>query len=609
MHWQRVKNCRDMLSSRSPWLIATLFGVVWAGAAVIFYWRFPNNLAYPNFYAEDGSILARNILEHGFWHALMITFNGYYIWGLYLLEGGGFALNTLLFGAQLVDLPKAFAIMSYTFLGLIAASPIVFLRRYMSVGWRLVVALAITLVPLPMSDYAIVGTIGNLKFLFVPLALMLILYRVTLPRHHKRLMIVDFGLGLCAYTNVAVYAILPALLLGDGLRPRQLRHLRQLLRRDNVSLWSALGLATIVSYQLIVVATQGIPATPGYLDAPLQKHTLIEIGVARSYLFPLVYWCYHYLSDLVALGLFATLIALIVRYGQRAHYWAYGLILGTVILMTSLFVATRPGVTGLFEHYANGGPDQFFFGQNILAIIAIGLLLADITCRLQLRWRRAIPIAAAILILLPAAQAGSYGRQNFMQRNIGTIKASAQNACTQAGDQVNLALYPVAGFYLSAPRAQVCTPEVAHYQPEEVNLGLTPQTPELVLLSITQAKQTFVSPRDNLNGISLYLGTYANTHITAYQLKVYDATCQNVLRTALLSSRVTDNSSLDIRFSPIGQSAKHQYCFQIYPLTSKPSPLAARLSAPNIYPTGRLTLGGQESPRDLVFSLLYPSQN
>ena len=126
MHWQRVKNCRDMLSSRSPWLIATLFGVVWAGAAVIFYWRFPNNLAYPNFYAEDGSILARNILEHGFWHALMITFNGYYIWGLYLLEGGGFALNTLLFGAQLVDLPKAFAIMSYTFLGLIAASPIIF---------------------------------------------------------------------------------------------------------------------------------------------------------------------------------------------------------------------------------------------------------------------------------------------------------------------------------------------------------------------------------------------------------------------------------------------------------------------------------------------------
>src|SRR3990167_8581423 len=66
------------------------FGVFYFGCLVvsilIFYYRFPNNFSAPNFYAEDGYIFGDTIIKNGFWQALLTTFNGYYIWGVYMLE-------------------------------------------------------------------------------------------------------------------------------------------------------------------------------------------------------------------------------------------------------------------------------------------------------------------------------------------------------------------------------------------------------------------------------------------------------------------------------------------------------------------------------------------
>src|SRR5258708_23281277 len=70
-----------------------IFGALWLVASYLFYRRFPANYLQPNFYAEDGTVFAKNILNYGFWQSLLTTFNGYYIWGLYILEGIAFILN------------------------------------------------------------------------------------------------------------------------------------------------------------------------------------------------------------------------------------------------------------------------------------------------------------------------------------------------------------------------------------------------------------------------------------------------------------------------------------------------------------------------------------
>ncbi|MDB5178145.1 MAG: hypothetical protein JWN01_88 [Patescibacteria group bacterium] len=607
---RKFKQGQALAQRHSGLVLVGVFGLVWAGATVIYFWRFPNNLLYPNFYAEDGSILARNILAHGWGQALMTTFNGYYIWGLYLLEGAGFALNSLIYHGQLVDLPKSFALISYGFLGFTAALPVLLLRPYINLAWRVVAGIAIAFVPLPTTDYAVIGTIGNLKFLFVPIALMLLLYRIALPRSSRRIILADVGLMLCVYTNVTVYALLPAILLADGLRPRQLWHMRGVLRRNNVALWSAVGLGLAVCYQLYVVATQGIPPTPGYLDTPIQPGALVEVGVARSYLFPLIYWCYKSFNNITIIGSALVLTGLVVYFGRQANRRAYALMALAIALMTGLFVATRPGVTALYKGYFGSGPDQFFYGQNIVFLLAIVLLAADGLRRLRPAWRPFAPMLLAGLLLVPTAQAGSYGARDFMQHDIGTIKANAQKACAREGASVTLPLYPVAGFNLSAPRSQVCTAEVEQYRPDEVSLGLTPAGSQLVVLNSEAARQTFVSPRDDLSGLSVYLGTYNRTHISGYRLELYDGGCHNLIRSAELPHRVSDNSFADVRFAAVEHSAGRHYCFGIHAAGIAPaSPLAARLSAAGSYPTGHLTLNGRGDPRSLVFGILYPNQN
>ncbi len=584
------------------------FGLIWGLASLVLYWRFPNNFLYPNFYAEDGSIFTRNILEQGFWGAFMTTFNGYYVWGLYLLEGLGFSLNAWWHQAQLVELPRSLAVVSYGFFGLVAALPMVLLRSYLRWWWRIIVSLGVVFVPLMGSDYAVLGTIGNLKFLFVPLAVMLLLYRLRLPRSARRIVLVDMLVGLCAYTNATVYLLLPILLLADGLRPRQLWHWRQTLRRGNMALWSALGLGVVLCYQLYIVATQGIPATPGYLDTPLQPAALIEVMVARSYLFPFTFWDYRALSDGVAVAGLGLLMGLIWRYGQRAHYGAYVLTFLSVAGMTGLFVWTRPGVTGLFNHYSTAGPDQFFYGQNMIAIIMVVLLLADVVQRLPRRWRVAGPALVAIVVLVLAGQTASYGSRDFMHQTVGTLKASAHKACALPGDRVTVTLYPLPIFTLERPRAEICTAAAMEYRPDIIDLGLKPNTPDLALLHTERVQQTFTSPRDDLSGVAVLVATYQRSWVPDYTFELRDSSCQKTVRTVMLPSSMQDNALVSARFDPIPNSRGRQYCFWIHSAQVNARPLAAYLST-TPYPGGSLKRDETVDTRTLVFHLLYPNMD
>src|SRR6266567_4360896 len=74
-------------------LVSSLYIIAWLVASYLMYRRLPDNFQQPNFYAEDGGVFAYNIINHGFWHALISTFNGYYVWGIYLLEQVGFIVD------------------------------------------------------------------------------------------------------------------------------------------------------------------------------------------------------------------------------------------------------------------------------------------------------------------------------------------------------------------------------------------------------------------------------------------------------------------------------------------------------------------------------------
>ncbi len=86
--------------------------------------------------------------------------------GFNMVLGGG--INTL---------PMVTAGVSAVFLGLCAVLPFALFRRELGSGISLLAGLLLVLVPMYSYDYAILGTLSNLKFAFLYIAFILALYR------------------------------------------------------------------------------------------------------------------------------------------------------------------------------------------------------------------------------------------------------------------------------------------------------------------------------------------------------------------------------------------------------------------------------------------------
>ena len=341
-----------------------LFIVIAAISAYIFYLRFPNNALYPNFFAEDGQHFANNIRDHGFIQAFLTPFNGYFIFGIYLLTAVGFVVNSIGFGGEFVNLPVSFAVVSYAFLGFCAALPILLLRNYLRLGYLVGLATLITLLPFPSFDYGTFGTIGNLKFAFGFIALLLLLYRLTLPKQSLRIIPIDLTLALCAFTTAGVYLILPFIILSDGIQLYKmsvLRNIKTVFTKQNISLWSGLVLVFLCIIQVLFVAINGLPDLPGYLDEPYEFAKTVEVFIARPYLYPFVSAAYHHLNDAIVVGLFLVSLIVIFTLGVRRHWWLYSMIILSIFFMTLVFVANRTGTAHYYNDYATSGFDNFFY--------------------------------------------------------------------------------------------------------------------------------------------------------------------------------------------------------------------------------------------------------
>jgi len=596
-------------------LIAFASISLWLLASYLVYRRFPNNYTAPNFYSEDGNIFAKNIIDLGFWQSVATTFNGYYIWGIYLLEQLGFMLNKLLYGGGFTDLPRSLALVSYGFIGFCAVLPALLLRRYIRPAALIITSLLVLYVPLVGWDYGILGTIGNLKFAFIYIAFVLLVYRNYAPDNSKGIYLADIGLLLCAYTNVTVYLMIPFALLRyipHMKRSDLLTSTKQLLL-NNRGLQSLILLVLALLPQLYVVARFGVPATPGYLDTPYQLHDTIEILGIRSYIYGLVFTFYKELTTVWSLVLLALTFGLVWRYSRQYRpIVLFGIV--TIFLSTALFVSKRTGVSAIFEGYDNAGPDQFFYAQNMVFALVIGIVAAGILASWRKWWLRAAGYSVLSLlfffVIVPGA--GSYGKNKSMESSIGTIYDNAKRSCLQQAGQKNVSIpiYPSSvNIYTGGNYDKICTKQVLAYEPPRVDLGLQPYLNAYVdsLGQKHAVYQTFTSPRNGFDGLDIYFSTFGQDVKTPYQLQLLDGNCRTIIASIeLKNSKINDNSFTLIGFPTQHQSAGRKYCFTIKSLsTSNYSPLAVQLSKPDVYLEGAASVDGETSIQDIVFALHY----
>lgn len=531
-----------------------------------------------------------------------------------MLIGLGNVFDALFHHGQFINLPVSYAVISYLFWGFCAALPILLLRAYLKLPYLLVLVAILCFVPASGWDYQIIGTIGNFKFIFVYITFLLILYRLRIPHNSRRVIPVDIALLICGYTNVTIYPMLLVLLWPYRNDIKTLWKKPWELLKQNLGLASLVCLGAALIPQLIVIKLDGIPVIPGYLDGSFDNHRLVEILIHRPFLYAATYGLTKHFNDARAIIGFALFLAVTFLLRSRETIIAMLLGIGTIFVTTISFVINRPGVSQFFFGYKAGGPAQFFFTQNMIFYVLAVLLLASLASRIRFNWIKVtLVIVFAVCILGQLRSGSSFGDNDFMQRNVGTIYASAHTACNHTSTTskvVSLRIYPSAAeMYNNVPKALVCTPSLSHYQTSEIDLGLTNSHATYFSLgagSQYNFTQTFFSPQPMLNGIDLYISTFDTAIKSTYVLRLYDDSCRNRLREVILpASKLQDNQYADIFFNPIVNSANKIYCFSVSPTSSIIStPIAVWLSSTD-YTKGQTTIAGKSVTTDIVFRPLY----
>lgn len=576
-------------------------------AAYLFYLRFPNNFLEPNFYAEDGATFYETLHEKGLLGALVTPFSGYSVVGIYLLEQAGDIINALFFNNEFVNVARSLSLVSYGFLGMLCALPIVLFRRLLKPRYLLLAAYVMLIfVPLPGFDYAIIGTIGNLKFAFVFLAFILLIYRNYLPLMSRKVILVDLLLLVCAYTNVTVYLLLPFGFLRYFSSFKKRRY-KEVFTSTSFASLAVLGLLLVP--QIVMVMLHGVTENVGYLDSPYQPQRTVELFLWRTLLYPFFYFIEHP-SDVLVIILFVILM--IAPFAViKSHRKIYLFAIYASLVTSGLFIFKRTGVSELFTGYQSSGPDQFFYAQNLIIILGVVFAISALEKRLRSFWIVAAGgcITLTIFIIGYIPVAGSYGQSDFMERNVGNIYENANNLCRSAAKDLTLATYPdKSQNYTQLSREELCTNTAISY-PRIVALGLEPDGNSYVAgLGVNKVTQTFRSPQKGLSGVAVYFSTFSAQVTSPYEILLYDATCQKIIhRVPLDEARIKDNRYYTATFSTLNDSENKTYCFTVVPEKGSlsESPLAVQLSQSEAYQDGATVINGQTLVRDVVFKLQY----
>lgn len=439
----------------------TCFAVLWILFTAIMYIRYPYAFTRPNFYAEDGKIFVANMLALGPLEAIFQLFNGYLIVGQYLVLNVAFFINFVA-GGEFVTLPKAIALASYLFLGLLCCLPWLLFRKQLGNTYSILAGALIALVPLGSFDWTVIGTVGNLKFAFLYAAFMLIMYRnnlVSKSNQKIKLLITDVLIVLCVFTNITVLGLLPLALLPYRKNIKQFvisHDVKQLLNTYgliSIILLGFMGVIYVISIYLI-----GIPKNEGYLDQPLNIVGLLNI-VYRGSLYGLLYPLQASMTTVLSTLLLIAVTIGVLYLRDKNRIFAVASIYAILVSVFG-FALTRTGVT---EHYleptVTGGPGQFFYGGTMIFIFAVTYLVSQYV-RPDSTTSRAVLAGVLTLYFVWAVPQAGYREKSLADySSVPTIAQTLENACKPSNNdnkKIDITIYPSQQWYMNVDRNIAC---------------------------------------------------------------------------------------------------------------------------------------------------------
>lgn len=444
-------------------LMVTLVGfclLIIAGA-VVYYLRYPFAYTSSNFYAEDGKIFMANLIEKGPLLGSIELFNGYLIIGQYFVAIGAQVINAIA-GDGFETLAKAVSVSSYLFFGTVCALPWLLFRQKLGTILSLIVVGVLWATPLGAYDYAVIGTIGNLKFAFLFIAVLLVIYRndISLCKQKWQFGLVDVALVVCFLTNIVALGLLPLLLLRyrkeivDIIR-RKVKLLETVLRFDILSLMLVVLLGIVY---VLFVYINGVPEHPGYLDGPLDESSLIALlyrGSTYALFFPLNYL----FNDIYVIITFIAAAAVIL-YSRNILTTTLTLTYAMLINVIG-FVANRPGVAELFSSYNDDAwPGLFFYAGTMMFIVGAAFILNRSFNSLSLK-KKLVSLASVTFLTILVLPASGVSIRDPYQNGVvrPTLASEVTRVCSipfGADAKTTIGVYPTNEWVMSVEPDKIC---------------------------------------------------------------------------------------------------------------------------------------------------------
>lgn len=420
---------------------------------LIFVLRYTPAFMHANFFAEDGVAFTEAVLNKDPIGTLFTGFNGYLIVSLYGMAELAFAIMTIL-GMHFSQLPIIIATLTCLFLGITVALPFILFRKEMGAAMSLIAVVWGAFVAMPGSDYAIIGTISNLKFAFLYWAFMFVLYRVLHYRDIGKTIICDLVLAVCVLTYIPTVALLPFALwpyrqrISKAIMAHKINHLY------TPELISLAVLAGISAVYLLTIAVNGIPKLPGYLDGPYEKAATLKIAFHATWyawLYPIV----GLMKDVTVAGLLGLIAYLGFR--NRKNWFVFILAMWTIAAATISFVANRTGVSSYYTTYTTGF-DQFFYAQMLVFIFVCLWIIKDAYQNLCIRDRIAVSLCFGLVLLTGLKYTGSFGGNRVIYQNVGTARENISKSCAVNNNSpyITIPLYPSVDWQWKIDRNIAC---------------------------------------------------------------------------------------------------------------------------------------------------------
>lgn len=336
------------------WVPAVLFVI---GLMVIGV-RNPDPFLNPILYTEDGAWLGL-AFSKGWLYTFFNARSDYLVWGNLFLLWGAETCSNLICGNALVCLPQSIGLLSLAFFSGIATFAFFATRDAASVAVRLLLFALLLLLPLGDSSNEILGRLSNIGYMFVLLALLLISYREMQVSASSRY-IADAVLILAAATNPVVILLIVMYLVWRFYRAG----VRE-WRRDLVLLLGVGLVGMLVAYKMF---TQQHSVITGVLH----PENLVEVGIARAILYPLVFPYYTALTNSSTVTLFLLWVAFVMLAVLRSHGRAKVFMAYSAVALITFWASTlvmRPSLTQLLSGYDHTFPDRYFMGLNAIVLV------------------------------------------------------------------------------------------------------------------------------------------------------------------------------------------------------------------------------------------------